>query len=68
MAAVTAEGFVENYDRLTGSHFGALARRSPLDQMIDQATGRGKDEVLKFCAFVADVVWSRLPAAEEHQA
>lgn len=63
--AIQTEGFVENYDRITGSHFGSLAKRSPLDAMIDQATGRETEEAAKFCAFVAETVWSRLPAEPE---
>jgi hypothetical protein len=59
-------GFVEQYDRLTGSRFGALARRTPIEIEVDKASGAEGEEVAKFAAFVYEVVWTRLPRYSTH--
>lgn len=54
--------FMTEYRRLTGSTLGAP--RSPVDRLVDDATGRGdadEQEALAFFAFVRDVIWDRLP-------
>ncbi len=53
--------FVREFDRLTGCSLSKLGGRSPLDAMIDDATGRTEAEVGQFVAVVFDVVWMRLP-------
>lgn len=53
--------FVENFDRLCGANLSQVGRRSGIDAAIDQATGRDEDSMAKFCAFVYDLVWCRLP-------
>jgi len=60
--AARQPGFVELFDRLTGHHLAQLAKRSPLDAMIDEATGRDREEVIAFLAFVWETVYTRLPA------
>lgn len=53
--------FVAEYDRLSGSSFGHVLKADPLGRAIDEATGRTRDEWIKFMAFVFEVVWLRLP-------
>lgn len=53
---------VENFDRLTGSTLSQVGHRAPLDQMIDEATGRDAESCRRFIAFVWECVWTRLPA------
>jgi hypothetical protein len=48
---------VRQWERLSGNKFA----RSPLDCMIDEATGHGDAVMEKFLAFVYDVAWCRLP-------
>ena len=49
---------VAEFDRLTGSELGHA--RSPIDRMIDEATGR--EWALQFAAFVFEAVWLPLAA------
>lgn len=56
--------FVDNYNRLTGNNFKLFIARTPLETMIDKASGfKGFDEeeACKFAAFFYEYVWSRLP-------
>lgn len=56
--------FVDNYNRLTGNNFKFFIARSPMEAMVDKATGfKGFDEeeAWKFAAFFYEFVWSRLP-------
>lgn len=55
------EEFVAQYDRLYGGALGTLARRAPIEKIVDRATGFERDECLKFAAFVYEMVWTRLP-------
>lgn len=50
---------VENFNRLTGYKLGEP--RSPIDQMIDQATGLEDEAMREFISFVHEFVWLRLP-------
>jgi len=56
---VTAETpeLVREFDRLCGTHLATIGTRAPIDRMIDEATGRERDEVMKFAAFVFEFVW-----------
>lgn len=51
---------VAEYDRLTGSRLGQLPNRSPIEQMVDEASGRNNTEAAKFAVFVHEFVWTRL--------
>ena len=51
--------FVENFDRLSGAALSA--KRSPIDRMVDEATGKQDDDLGKFVAFCHDL-WQRIPA------
>jgi len=55
---------VENFDRLRGTNLAQVGRRSGIDAMIDQATGRDDDSMAKFCEFVYECIWTRLPEME----
>lgn len=59
----TQRGLVEQFDRLAGTHLLPRLERSPLDVMIDEATGNGpsEEDMAKWTAFVWDCVWTRLP-------
>jgi hypothetical protein len=50
------------FDRLRGTHLSTLHRRAPIDAMIDEATGRDKEAVLVFAAFVYDFIYLPLVA------
>lgn len=52
--------FVKEFDRLYGTHLSQIGRRSPLDAMIDEATGRDKESLDKLSAFVFRFVWAPL--------
>jgi len=57
-AAATPE-LVREFDRLSGTN---LARRgTPLDLMIDDATGRTDDALGQFVTFVREAIYERLP-------
>ena len=59
--AVAAPKLVSEFDRLTGHHLSTIGRRTGLDRMIDDATGRDAAACNDFLAFVWDCVWIRLP-------
>jgi hypothetical protein len=46
---------VAEFDRLSGTHLSQP--RSPLDAMIDEATGRDAEALARFAAFVAVCIW-----------
>jgi hypothetical protein len=52
---------VENFDRLTGHNLSLVGRGAPIDQMIDEATGRHEEGLRAFILFVWECVWMRLP-------
>lgn len=59
--------FVSEFDRLCGTCLGGQREGSPVERMIDQATGfdeeRRREDLEKFVAFVHETVWLRLPAS-----
>jgi hypothetical protein len=57
MACAGTHELVKEFDRLSGSHLSELRTRTPLDAMIDDATGRYDAELAKFTAFVFTFVW-----------
>jgi hypothetical protein len=57
--------FVAAFDGLTGSNL--LGRGSPLDRMVDEATGRFETDARKFIEFVHETVWTRCPALHEER-
>lgn len=59
--AARQPGLVREFDRLAGTHLSKIAERSPLDAMIDEATGRDREAILKFLDFVYECVYTRLP-------
>jgi len=48
--------FMENYRRLRKVSLG-LQSRSPIEWMIDEATGREKKEMFDLCDFIRDYIW-----------
>lgn len=61
LASITNLDLVEQYDRLFGASLSKIAKRTPVEQMIDDATGYEDAQMAGFVAFVYDVVWCRLP-------
>jgi hypothetical protein len=66
--AVSNAELVANYNRLTGEHLGEQPKRSPIELLVDQATGYEEtvqdvevERMRKFASFVKDIVWDRLP-------
>ncbi|WP_440986253.1 hypothetical protein ACQHIH_21370 (plasmid) [Xanthomonas sontii] len=50
---------VAQFDRLTGSN---LSRRgTPIERLVDVASGRVDAELRLFCEFILGVMWQRLP-------
>lgn len=56
-AAIDNEDLVREFDRLSGTHLSKVHLRSPLDAMIDEATGRDADAIDQFVAFVIVCIW-----------
>ena len=56
-AAARQPELVREFDRLAGTHLSTLDSRRPIDAMIDEASGRDREAVLKFAAFVFDAVY-----------
>lgn len=48
---------VKEFDRLNNTHLSTLSQRTPLDRMIDEATGRDREAVQKFAGFVTEFIW-----------
>ncbi|MCR4340874.1 MAG: hypothetical protein NUW01_13420 [Gemmatimonadaceae bacterium] len=61
MECARTPSFVAEIDRLKGTSFATLGRRAPLVQMIDEATGHERAEIMDFLEVVHDLVYSRLP-------
>jgi len=58
-SAISTHELVQQFDRLYGC---SLSRaRSPIEQMIDKATGYQDDQLRKFTEFVHDSIYMRLP-------
>lgn len=62
-ACMNSAEFMAEYRRLTGEMI--REERTPIDMMIDEATGHmpyDDGEVVRFAARIYDLVWLRLPA------
>lgn len=57
-AAETSE-LVAQFDRLYGADLSH--KRSPVEQMVDAASGKKDDDVSSFMSFVHDCVYMRVP-------
>jgi hypothetical protein len=57
--------FVEGFDRIMGTNL--LGRGSPVDRMVDDATGRFEHDAAKFIEFVHETVWTRCPALHDER-
>lgn len=47
------------FDRLRGTNLSEIGCASPINSMIDEATGRNEDSMAKFVEFVYDAIWCR---------
>lgn len=67
--AMTPE-LVKQFNRLTGCSLDFRDRRTPIERMVDQATGNPfsfsvkREEVHKFIAFVFECIWLPLVCQE----
>ena len=52
---------VQAFDRLTGCKIGSLAKRAPIERMVDEVTGFRDDQMRQFVEFVHDSIYLRLP-------
>lgn len=62
--------FLEQFNRLTGRHLGEQLARSPIEQLVDSATGTNgdaqqSDDVRAFVGFCHEYIW--LPLLNEGQ-
>lgn len=48
---------VQQFDRLYGATI--ASRKSPIEKMIDDATGKTKDDMAQFCRFVWNCIFIR---------
>lgn len=62
------QDLVDQFNRLTGRKVGVADIRSPLDRMIDKASGyeetltlKCEDDLRAFIDFCYEAVWARLP-------
>jgi hypothetical protein len=55
--------FVREFNRLTG--FALDEARTPIDRMVDEATGRERAALGAFTMFVYECVWLTLPTPTE---
>ncbi len=61
-AAVDNQELLKEYDRLSGTNLSM--RGTPLDIIIDEATGRVEAEIPDFVDFVYNAIWLPLLAQE----
>ena len=57
--SIAAPELVANFSRLYGATLGA--RSTPIEQMVDMATGKAKDDMRAFVGFVHFSIYTRLP-------
>lgn len=67
-AALDSQEPVDQFDRLNGNQLSAVAKRSPLEILVDQASGYDveieammQQTSLAFIAFVYEFIYLRLP-------
>jgi len=59
--AIAIPEFVDNFDRLSGSCLGRVLKVSPIERMVDEATGFRDEQFRKFLEFVHFALYTRLP-------
>ena len=47
--------FVKEFDRLNGCNLSM--QEAPINIMVDEATGKNKDDMIKFIAFCWEFIW-----------
>lgn len=60
MECLNTPELVREYDRLSGSHLGRVLKATPIEQMVDEATGWNEHEITKFIKFVDYYIWQPL--------
>lgn len=58
--AIGERELVENFDRLYGTNV-CMRAAAPIDLAVDEASGRRDADFERFCEFVFDFVYARLP-------
>jgi len=66
MEAIETPELVEQFDRLKNTRLSKMGTLSPINQMVDKATGFQDDQMRTFSEFVHDLVYLRLPHAAIH--
>lgn len=59
LEAIDTPELVQNFDRLYDATL--TARTSPIERMVDEATGKRDDDMRAFVEFVHDSIYMRLP-------
>jgi hypothetical protein len=62
--AIETPELIEQLDRLYGASL--TAKRSPIEAMVDKATGKQEDDMRAFVGFVHDGIYLRLPDEAIH--
>tara|TARA_R100001530_G_scaffold1886_1_gene3238 strand:- start:15736 stop:16005 length:270 start_codon:yes stop_codon:yes gene_type:complete len=56
-ASVGVEGITKSFKDDTGIDITILVNRSPIEKLIDEATGLDKDIAIKWCDWVTKNIW-----------
>jgi hypothetical protein len=59
MEGINTTELVENFDRLYGASI--LSRKSAIEKMVDEATGKQESDFRAFAEFVHSAIYMRLP-------
>ena len=55
LTALANEELIQQFDRLTGGNL--QGQGTPIDRMIDQATGRNEKDMESFIAFIKEFIY-----------
>jgi hypothetical protein len=59
--AISEPGLLKNFDRLNATSLSTLHLKSPIDRLIDEATGHQEESLRKFLKFVYTTIYLALP-------
>jgi hypothetical protein len=62
--AVETPMLLEQFDRVYGATL--VSRKSTIERLIDEATGKQSDDMRAFCEFVHNAIYMRLPDEAIH--
>jgi hypothetical protein len=64
--ATSSPELLANFDRLYGCRLSSIGKQSPINRMIDQATGFQNDQLKKFVEFVHQSIYLTMPDKAVH--